>query len=161
MEHVQDGRNGKSLTTVYFIDDQILGIYDKRPTYRHQGTLPLQLPARIAVLHDLAEASGSSAAIFLCHFSSKNRGPGPTLFQAINAEDPVVTKNRLVRAIADRCLAGEFGGSYFCVAKEPECVELCIIHSHIKYHMDQKCSLVALDRAADRRGSLLRRHQRG
>jgi chromosome segregation ATPase len=56
----------------------------------------------------------------------------------------------MVKAMADRCLAGEFNGNYHRAAKEPECVALGISHQHIQYHMDHKCPLVAADRAADR-----------
>ena len=73
-----------------------------------------------------------------------------TASRPITLEDPVVTKNRMVKAMADRCLAREFNGSYHRAAKEPECVSLGISHQHIQYHMDQKCPLVAADRAADR-----------
>ena len=65
-------------------------------------------------------------------------------------EDPIVTKNREVKAIAERCLAEKFGGSCFQAAKEPECVALGIISQHISYCMDQKRPLAAADRAADR-----------
>ena len=47
----------------------------------------------------------------------------------------MVTKNRLVKVMADRCLAGEFGGSYFRAARKPECVALGISHQRIQYHM--------------------------
>ncbi len=56
----------------------------------------------------------------------------------------MLTKNRLVKVMADRCLAGEFGGSYFRAAREPECVALGISHQSIQYHMDQKRPLVAI-----------------
>jgi len=65
-------------------------------------------------------------------------------------EDPIVTKDRLVRDIADRCLAGNFGGIAYRAAKEPECVEFGISYQLIQYHMDQKHPLAAADRAADR-----------
>ncbi len=80
----------------------------------------------------------------------KKRGPDQPSFRPITLEDPVVTKKRVVKAMADRCLAGEFDGSYCRAAKEPECVALGILHQHILYHMDQKRPLVAADRAADR-----------
>ena len=61
-----------------------------------------------------------------------------------------VEKSRLVRVMADRCLAGEFGGSYRLAAKEPECVALCINHQNIQYHMDLKSPSEVSNRAADR-----------
>jgi len=58
--------------------------------------------------------------------------------------DPFFEKSRLVRVMvmAERCLAGDFGGSYYLAAKEPECVELGIMQTNIQYHMD-KIDLVA------------------
>ena len=51
--------------------------------------------------------------------------------------DPFIEKSRLVRVMAERCLAGDFGESYYLAAKEPECVELGIMHTNIQYHMDK------------------------
>ena len=51
--------------------------------------------------------------------------------------DPFVEKSHVVREMADRCLAGEFGGSSWLAAKEPECVALGIIPQNITCHMDK------------------------
>ena len=77
-------------------------------------------------------------------------GPDQLYYRPITLEDPVVAKIRVIKVMADRCLAGEFGRGYFRAAKEPECVALGIAYQHIQYHMDQKRPLMAADRAADR-----------
>ena len=77
-------------------------------------------------------------------------GPDQLYYRPITLEDPAVTKNRMVKAMADRCLAGEFDGNYYRAAKEPECVALGILHQNIQYHMDRKRPFMAADRAADR-----------
>ena len=77
-------------------------------------------------------------------------GPDQLYYRPITLEDPVVAKIRVIKVMADRCLAGEFDGSYYRAAKEPECVALGIAYQHIQYHMDQKRPLMAADRAADR-----------
>jgi len=64
--------------------------------------------------------------------------------------DPIFEKSRLVRAMAERCLAGDFGGSSYLAAKEPECVELGITQPNILYHMDRMDPVAAASRTADR-----------
>ena len=64
--------------------------------------------------------------------------------------DPFVEKSHVVREMADRCLAGEFGGSSWLAAKEPECVALGIIPQNITYHMDKLDPVAAAARAGDR-----------
>jgi len=64
--------------------------------------------------------------------------------------DPFFEKSRLVRVMAERCLAGDFGGSYYLAAEEPECVELGIIHTNIQHHVDKIDLVAAAARAADR-----------
>ena len=113
-------------------------------------TLQSRLPARTNVFHDFAEALGAAASFLNLLIVPKKRWPDQPSFRPITLEDPVVKKKRVIQAMADRCLAGEFDGSYCRAAKEPECVAPGILHHHILYHMDQKRPLMAADRAADR-----------
>jgi len=64
--------------------------------------------------------------------------------------DPMFDKSRLVRAMADRCLAGDFGGSSWLAANQSECLELGISQPNIQYHMDRIDPIKAAARAADR-----------
>ena len=107
--------------------------------------------------HDIIEVFGAVVPCSLKTILLKGLGPGDSFRPSI-LEDPVVKKNLVVRDIADRCLAGEFGGSYRA-AKEPECAALGICHQLIQYHMDQKHPLAAAARAGERRGSLLRQRR--
>ena len=59
-------------------------------------------------------------------------------------------KAALVRPIAERCLVGEFDGSAFKAAQDPECVQLGVIRSNIQYHMARLDPASAAARAADR-----------
>ena len=121
-----------------------------RSPIRRQGMLQLQSPPRVVVLHDFDEALGATEARLFSFFLLKNVGPDLLSCRPLKVEDQIVTKNRLVRDIADRCLAGNFGGIAYRAAKEPECVEFGISYQNIQYHMDQKGPLAAVDRAADR-----------
>jgi hypothetical protein len=52
--------------------------------------------------------------------------------------------------MAERCLAGEFGGISWVASQEPECVTLGISHQTIQYHMDRIDPIQASTRAANR-----------
>ena len=91
---------------ILFLRWKILWNYTKPPPYHHQVTLQSRSPARIMVFHDLAEALGAPTAIKKLFFLLKKRGPGKSSIRPITLEDPVVPKNRVVKAMADRCLAG-------------------------------------------------------
>ena len=82
--------------------------------------------------------------------TEKAWGPGDSLLGQKWWWTRFFEKSRLVRVMAERCLAGDFGGSYYLAAKEPECVELGIIHKNIQYHMDKIDQEAAAARAADR-----------
>ena len=82
MEHFQEGRDGQSLMTFYFMTIKYLEISQR-------DMLQLQLPARVAILHDFDEALGATKACLFSFFLLKKRGPGPTLLQAINSGGPI------------------------------------------------------------------------
>ena len=103
-----------------------MGIYALSSPVCHQDMLQLQSPARLPIVHDLAEALGATIVFFFNHFLLNKSGPDLPSYRPLMLEDPMVTKNRLVKVMVDHCLAGEFGGSYFRAAREPECVALGI-----------------------------------
>ena len=49
-----------------------------RSPIRRQDMLQLQLPARVAILHDFDEALGATDAFLFLFLLLKKRGPGPT-----------------------------------------------------------------------------------
>ncbi len=56
----------------------------------------------------------------------------------------------MTKTLAERCLAGEFGGIPYRAAQSPEAVELGISHCMIHHYMNQIDPTTAFDRVADR-----------
>ena len=52
--------------------------------------------------------------------------------------------------MAERCIAGEFNGSSFIAAQDPDCVRLGINESSIRYRLVACNPAAAANRAADR-----------
>ena len=71
-------------------------------------------------------------------------------FRAKSSIELVSVKADLRRTMAERCLAGEFGGSSWVASQEPECVTLGIAYQTIQYHMDRIDPIQASTRAASR-----------
>ena len=71
-------------------------------------------------------------------------------FRAKSSIELVSVKADLRRTMAERCLAGEFGGSSWVASQEPECVTLGIAYPTIQYHMDRIDPIQASTRAASR-----------
>jgi hypothetical protein len=64
--------------------------------------------------------------------------------------EPVESKTLLIRRMAERCVAGEFGGSAWRAAAMPECIALRITHQSIEYHMGKINTADSASRVADR-----------
>lgn len=86
----------------------------------------------------------------ICYCAFLTRLSMVSLCRPKKVEDAKRDKTELTRTLAERCLAGEFGGIPYRAAQSPEAVELGIRHSMIHHYMNQIDPTTTFDRVADR-----------